>query len=113
MAALAQQPELAVTVAPLRRALQRLDASSAAALAVQLGGTLSARPAHGPAVQAALARHLKLSIPDAPWDTQRDAWVALGCDVALLIGSLGATVVTNNTRDFKRVPQLSLENWIN
>jgi 3-carboxy-cis,cis-muconate cycloisomerase len=89
MAALAQQPELALTVAPLRRALQRLDASSAAALAVQLGGTLSARPAHGPAVQAALARHLKLSIPDAPWDTQRDAWVALGCDVALLIGSLG------------------------
>ena len=27
--------------------------------------------------------------------------------------SLGATVVTNNTRDFKRVPQLSLDNWIN
>ena len=27
--------------------------------------------------------------------------------------SLGATVVTNNTRDFKRIPQLSLENWIN
>ena len=27
--------------------------------------------------------------------------------------SLGATVVTNNTREFKRVPQLSLENWIN
>lgn len=26
--------------------------------------------------------------------------------------SLGATVVTNNTRDFKRVPQLSLDNWI-
>ena len=27
--------------------------------------------------------------------------------------SLGATVVTNKTHDFKRVPQLSLENWIN
>jgi tRNA(fMet)-specific endonuclease VapC len=27
--------------------------------------------------------------------------------------SLGATVVTNNIREFKRVPQLSLENWIN
>ena len=26
--------------------------------------------------------------------------------------SMGATVVTNNTRDFERVPQLSVENWI-
>jgi len=26
--------------------------------------------------------------------------------------SVGATVVTNNTRDFERVPQLSVENWI-
>ena len=103
MTALAQQPALAVTVAPLRRALQRLDASSAAALAVQLGGTLSALPAHGPAVQAALARHLKLSIPDAPWDTQRDAWVALGCDVALLIGSLGTLASAMVQRSHRHV----------
>jgi tRNA(fMet)-specific endonuclease VapC len=26
--------------------------------------------------------------------------------------SMGATVVTNNIRDFERVPQLSVENWI-
>ncbi len=89
IAALPLYPGLAMTAAPLHRALMRLDASGAVALAVQLSGTPGTTPSQSTAVQATLARQLRLAVPDAPWDTQRDAWVALGCDVALLIGSLG------------------------
>jgi 3-carboxy-cis,cis-muconate cycloisomerase len=31
---------------------------------------------------------LKLKAPAAPWLTQRDEWVALGCELALMVGSL-------------------------
>lgn len=76
--------------APLQRALQRLEHSAANALTVQLGGTLADMVQHGPEVQAQVARTLELGVPLAPWDTHRDAWIALACDVALLVGSLGA-----------------------
>lgn len=89
IALLAQDARMALTIAPLRRALQRLDLSASHALAVQLGGTLATMPEHGPALQAQLAGSLDLAVPDAPWDMHRDNWVALGCDVAILIGSLG------------------------
>ena len=26
--------------------------------------------------------------------------------------SIGATVVTNNTKDFERVPELAIQNWM-
>lgn len=87
--------------APLRRALQRLQLSSADALAVQLGGMLAEMPEHGGPVQARVAKTLNLAVPAYPWDTQRDAWVALGCDVALLVGSLGtlARALVRDTPD--------------
>lgn len=84
--------------APLQRALQRLAHSSADALAVQLGGTMAILGAPGAAIQTQVAKTLELGVPAFPWDTQRDAWLALGCDVALLVGSLG-TLARTMVRD--------------
>lgn len=81
---------LEAQAAPLQRALQRLEHSAASALTVQLGGTLANRVQHGPEVQAHMARALELGVPLSPWDTHRDTWIALACEVALLVGSLGA-----------------------
>lgn len=83
---------------PLLRGLQRLAHSATDALAVQLGGTLAQSPEHGIDVVRDVAQRLDLAVPAAPWHTQRDAWVALGCDVGLLIGSLG-TLAKGIARD--------------
>ncbi|MBV9891868.1 MAG: 3-carboxy-cis,cis-muconate cycloisomerase [Rhizobacter sp.] len=77
-------------VAPLVRARRRIAHSRAAALAVQLGGavgTLAALGAKGDAVTRRVAERLGLRAGD-PWHVQRDEWVALGCEVAILCGSL-------------------------
>ncbi len=79
----------ATAIPPLQRALQRLDLSAAHALAVQLGGTMANLPEQAEGMQKQVASTLGLTVPPDSWDVQRDAWVALGCDVALLIGSLG------------------------
>jgi 3-carboxy-cis,cis-muconate cycloisomerase len=79
-------------VAPLIRSQQRLQVAAANALCVQLGGavgTLAQMKAHGPAVIALMAADLQLKTPMATWHTQRDEWVALGCELGLLVGSLG------------------------
>lgn len=78
--------------APLVRSLQRLQAASAHALSLQLGGavgTLAEMGDKGPAVIALMAEDLKLKAPLVCWHTQRDEWVALGCELGLLVGSLG------------------------
>lgn len=78
--------------APLMRSLQRLQASAGNALSVQLGGavgTLAQMKGRGPEVLALMAADLKLRAPDSVWHTQRDEWVALGCELGLLVGSLG------------------------
>jgi 3-carboxy-cis,cis-muconate cycloisomerase len=79
-------------VAPLIRSQQRLQVAAANALCVQLGGavgTLAQMKAHGPDVIALMAADLQLKAPLATWHTQRDEWVALGCELGLLVGSLG------------------------
>jgi len=79
-------------VAPLIRSQQRLQVASANALCVQLGGavgTLAQMKAQGPEVIALMAADLQLKAPMATWHTQRDEWVALGCELGLLVGSLG------------------------
>ena len=79
-------------LAPLVRARARLRDAAAEALQLQLGGavgTLAVMGERGPAVVARMAQALGLKAPAATWHTQRDEWVRLGLDVALLTGSLG------------------------
>jgi 3-carboxy-cis,cis-muconate cycloisomerase len=82
--------------APLVRSLQRLAATAGNALAVQVGGAVGTL-AHmqlggrnvGSQVTAVMAKDLALKAPGMAWHTQRDEWVALGCELGLLTGSLG------------------------
>jgi 3-carboxy-cis,cis-muconate cycloisomerase len=79
-------------VAPLVRARQRLRSAGGAALQLQLGGavgTLSVMGERGPAVARRMAGDLRLGLAPGAWHTQRDEWVALGCEVGVLCGSLG------------------------
>jgi 3-carboxy-cis,cis-muconate cycloisomerase len=78
--------------APLVRARAQLRALAANALQLQLGGaigTLSVLGEQGPAVARHMAASLQLKVADAAWHTQRDEWVRLGLEVAVLTGSLG------------------------
>ncbi|HAT29619.1 MAG TPA: 3-carboxy-cis,cis-muconate cycloisomerase [Janthinobacterium sp.] len=84
--------KLAGWLAPLVRARARLRQCAAHALQLQLGGavgTLAAMGPRGMAVAARMAAALGLKVPLAAWHTQRDEWVRLGLEVALLSGSLG------------------------
>jgi 3-carboxy-cis,cis-muconate cycloisomerase len=79
-------------LAPLVRARARLRECAERALQLQLGGavgTLAVMGEQGPAVAARMAADLKLKLADAAWHTQRDEWVRLGLEVAVLTGSLG------------------------
>ena len=78
--------------APLVRARARLRSAAGSAIQVQLGGavgTLSAMPTHGAAVRKQVASDLGLACPPGAWHTERDDWVRLGLEVAVLTGSLG------------------------
>jgi 3-carboxy-cis,cis-muconate cycloisomerase len=78
--------------APLVRSRQRLQVAAAHALSLQLGGavgTLAQMQALGPQVMERMAEELQLKAPLATWHTQRDEWVALGCELGLMVGSLG------------------------
>ena len=82
--------------APLVRSAERLDVAARHALQVQLGGavgTLAQMCGRGAAVRARLAADLGLADPGATWHTQRDEWVALGCELGLMAGSLGKIAV--------------------
>jgi 3-carboxy-cis,cis-muconate cycloisomerase len=78
--------------APLLRCRQRLRAAAQHALKLQLGGavgTLSVMGDKGAAVAQRLASALGLGLAPGNWHTQRDEWVALGCEVGVLCGVLG------------------------
>lgn len=79
-------------LAPLVRARSRLRDAAAGALQLQLGGavgTLAVMGDAGPRVVTRLAAVLGLKAPPMAWHTQRDEWVRLGMEVAILTGSLG------------------------
>jgi 3-carboxy-cis,cis-muconate cycloisomerase len=79
-------------IAPLVRARRRLHAAGAAALKLQLGGavgTLAVIGDKAPAVVRRVAEALVLAQAPGAWHTQRDEIVSLGCEVGVLVGSLG------------------------
>jgi 3-carboxy-cis,cis-muconate cycloisomerase len=78
--------------APLVRSLKRLRTAAPSALQLQLGGTvgtLSSMNGKGARVSELMAQDLGLTLAPMSWHTQRDEWVALGCELGLLTGSLG------------------------
>ena len=84
--------KIANWLAPLARARVRLSEAGARALQLQLGGavgTLAVMGDAGPAVAERVALKLGLKAPLVAWHTQRDEWVRLGMEVAILTGSLG------------------------
>lgn len=79
-------------LAPLVRARESLRLAADRALQLQLGGavgTLSVMKEQGAAVAERVAAQLGVKVADAAWHTQRDEWVRLGLEVAVLTGSLG------------------------
>jgi 3-carboxy-cis,cis-muconate cycloisomerase len=79
-------------LAPLVRSRARLRECAARALQLQLGGavgTLAVLGDQGQAVAGRMSKALELRLADAAWHTQRDEWVRLGLEVAVLSGSLG------------------------
>jgi 3-carboxy-cis,cis-muconate cycloisomerase len=82
--------------APLVRSRIRLRDAARHALQLQLGGaigTLAQMKGQGAAVRKRMAKELGLGDPGATWHTQRDEWVALGCELGLMTGSLGKIAV--------------------
>ncbi|MCR6475160.1 3-carboxy-cis,cis-muconate cycloisomerase [Variovorax sp. ZS18.2.2] len=82
--------------APLVRSRIRLRDAAKHALQLQLGGavgTLAQMKGQGAAVRKRMAKELGLGDPGATWHTQRDEWVALGCELGLVAGSLGKIAV--------------------
>jgi 3-carboxy-cis,cis-muconate cycloisomerase len=74
------------------RARRRLEASFAETQLVQFGGasgSLSALGKKAEPVMKALAEHLELKLPPAPWFTQRVRVAGLAQDAALVVGALG------------------------
>ena len=84
--------KLVAWVAPLVRARERLREAAKRGCKLQLGGavgTLAVMGAAGAAVARRMADDLQLGLAPGAWHTQRDEWVALGCEVGVLCGSLG------------------------
>jgi 3-carboxy-cis,cis-muconate cycloisomerase len=84
--------KLAAWTAPLLRSRAGIARAGYDAFQVQLGGaegSLAVMGSHGPAVAARMAERLGLAAPVASWHTQRDNWVSLGCELAVLVGAIG------------------------
>lgn len=78
--------------APLARSRKRLRVLAARGLALQLGGAVGTQASwgvHAPAVSRHMASALRLAEPPSPWHTQRDEWLRLAMEAAVLAGSLG------------------------
>lgn len=75
----------------VHRSRESLAAAFTQSLIVQFGGasgTLASLGSKGPETARALAKHLGLACPSAPWHTQRDRLAQLMCSCGVLVGSL-------------------------
>src|SRR5246127_480358 len=84
--------KLAEYAAALHRSKLRLKRLRAETLALQFGGaagTLAALGDKGLSVAEALARELKLPLPEAPWHTHRDRIAEAASVFAIIAGSCG------------------------
>ncbi|MDM0033848.1 lyase family protein [Variovorax sp. J22P271] len=78
--------------APLARRRARLAEAARQALQVQFGadaGVADRMQGQGAAVRRQLAEALGLRDPGGHWRSERDDWIALGCELGLMVGSLG------------------------
>ncbi len=88
---LALGQKIAGWASDIDRATRRLGASFKDTQIVQFGGasgSLSALGNKAEPVMKALAKHLELKLPPAPWFTQRVVVAALAQDAALVVGAL-------------------------
>jgi 3-carboxy-cis,cis-muconate cycloisomerase len=79
-------------LASIRRGAEFLRNAFDAATMLQFGGasgTLASLGGKGKIVANALAKELKLELPEAPWHTHRDRWATLICACGVLTGSMG------------------------
>ncbi|MGB8543278.1 MAG: 3-carboxy-cis,cis-muconate cycloisomerase [Candidatus Acidiferrales bacterium] len=79
-------------LAAIERHHERLREIRKRVLVLQFGGavgTLAALGDKGPAVAAALADELKLTLPNLPWHSHRDRFAEVATTMGLLVGSLG------------------------
>ena len=76
----------------LSRSWKACASAYESAMVLQFGGaagTLAALGSKAGAVEAALAKELNLSVPDAPWHAHRDRLAALVAACGVYVGSLG------------------------
>jgi 3-carboxy-cis,cis-muconate cycloisomerase len=86
--------KLAGWLGAVTRHRQRLGEIKPRLLSLQFGGasgTLAALGDHALPVAEALARELRLTLPEQPWHTQRDRLVEFASLLAMIAGSLGKT----------------------
>jgi 3-carboxy-cis,cis-muconate cycloisomerase len=79
-------------LAAIDRHRERLHHAREQVLVLQFGGavgTLAAVGDRGPELAAALARELKLALPDIPWHSHRDRFAEVATSLGLLVGSVG------------------------
>ena len=79
-------------LAAIERHRERLSQIRKHVLVLQFGGavgTLAAAGDQGVKLAAALARELKLDLPELPWHSHRDRLVEVAALLGLLVGSLG------------------------
>lgn len=79
-------------LAAIERHRERLEHARKQVLVLQFGGavgTLAALGDRGLQIAAALARDLKLDLPELPWHAHRDRLAEVAAGLGLLVGSLG------------------------
>lgn len=77
---------------PLERCISRLQMADRQAIQVRLGMVAQSPnllQRHASDVAQRMSVELGIGTTSAPWQPRRDAWVALGCELGLMVASLG------------------------